>query len=111
MRLLHAAAKTDAGFDDPNPVSHAGLVPAMRLAERVGMEELAAQHVQVTAEVGADAGVKIGSLIAGMIVGADDIHGMEAASVNGSVADLEQIDERLGSERDRAYSRLERLAR
>ena len=58
MRLLHAATKTDASFDDPNPVSHAEPVPTMRLAERVGLEELAAQHVQVTAEVGANAGVK-----------------------------------------------------
>lgn len=77
MRLLHAAAKTHARFDDPNLVSHAGLVPAMRLAELVGLEELAAHHVRVDAEVGANAGVKIGSLIAGMVAGADDIDGME----------------------------------
>ncbi|HEY0803885.1 MAG TPA: IS1380 family transposase [Pseudonocardiaceae bacterium] len=77
MRLLHAAAKTHARFDDPNLVSHAGLVPAMRLAELVGLEELVAKHVRVDATVGANAGVKVGSLIAGMVAGADDIDGMD----------------------------------
>ena len=77
MRLLHAVGKTRATFDDPNLVSHAGLVPAMRLAELVGLEELVSQHVRVAAEVGANPGVKVGSLIAGMIAGADDIDGMD----------------------------------
>ena len=77
MRLLHAAAKTGAQFDDPNLVSHAGLVPAIRLAENIGLEELVAHHVRVNAEVGANPGVKIGSLIAGMVAGADDIDGMD----------------------------------
>ncbi|HYB39030.1 MAG TPA: hypothetical protein VEF72_27085 [Mycobacterium sp.] len=66
MQLLHAAGKTHARFDDPSLVSHAGLVPAMRLAELVGLEKLAAHHIRV----GANAGVKVGSLIAGMIAGA-----------------------------------------
>jgi hypothetical protein len=43
-----------ASFDDPNLVSHAGLVPAMRLAENVGLEELVAEHVRVAAKVGAN---------------------------------------------------------
>ena len=36
VRLLHTAAKTHATFDDPNLVSHAGLVPAVRLVQNVG---------------------------------------------------------------------------
>jgi Transposase DDE domain group 1 len=75
--LWHAAAKTHARFDDPSLVSHAGLVPAMRLAELVRLERLVVQRVRVSAEVGANAGVKVGSLIAGMIAGADDIDGMD----------------------------------
>jgi hypothetical protein len=58
-------------------MSRAGLVPAMRLAELVGLEEVPAQHARVLAEVGANAGVKVGSLIAGMVAGADDIDGMD----------------------------------
>ena len=37
MRLLHELAKIHATFDDPNLVSHAGLVPVMALAERAGL--------------------------------------------------------------------------
>lgn len=77
VQLSHAAAQTHATFDDPNLVSHAGLVPAMRLAGLVGLEELACHHVRVAAAAGANAGVKVGSLIAGMIAGADEIDGMD----------------------------------
>jgi hypothetical protein len=77
MRLLHTAAKTNATFDDPNLVSHAGLVPAVRLAENVGLEELVGEHVQVAAKVGANPGLKVGSLVAGMVAGADGIEGMD----------------------------------
>ena len=37
---MHTAAKTHATFDDPNLVSHAGLVPAVRLVQNVGLEGL-----------------------------------------------------------------------
>jgi hypothetical protein len=77
MRLLHTAAKTHATFDDPNLVSHAGLVPAVRLASNVRLEELVTEHVQVAPQVGAKPGVKVGSLVAGMIAGADSIDGMD----------------------------------
>ena len=77
MRLLHTAAKTLARFDDPNLVSHAGLIPAVRLAQNIGLEDLARRHVRVAAKVGANAGLKIGSLVAGMVAGADTIDGMD----------------------------------
>jgi hypothetical protein len=77
MRLLHTAAKTTATFDDPNLVSHAGLVPAIRLAQNVGLEELVTDYVRVAAKVGANPGVKVGSLVAGMVAGADTIEGMD----------------------------------
>jgi len=54
MRLLHTAAKTHARFDDPNLVSLAGLIPALRLAQDIGLEDLARQHVRVAAKVGAN---------------------------------------------------------
>jgi hypothetical protein len=75
--LLHTAAKTRATFDDPNLVSHAGLVPAVRLAENVGLEDLVAEHVHVAAKVGANADLKIGSLVAGMVAGVDTLDGMD----------------------------------
>ena len=42
MRLSHGLARTRAVFDDPNLVSHGGLLPVMALAERAGLPELLA---------------------------------------------------------------------
>jgi hypothetical protein len=36
VRLLHALTRTHASFDDPDLVSHAGLVPVMALPGRAG---------------------------------------------------------------------------
>ncbi len=39
MRFLLSLARTHASFDDPHPVSRAGLVPVMALALRAGLAE------------------------------------------------------------------------
>ncbi len=52
MRLLHSLAKTHAAFDDPNLVSHAGLVPVMALARRAGLGRLVAEHVRPGGDCG-----------------------------------------------------------
>jgi hypothetical protein len=75
--LLHAAAKTEAAFDDENLVSTAGLVPIMRLAQRCGLAGLVADHVQVDDPCGANAAFKIGSIVAGMAAGADSIDDLD----------------------------------
>ena len=59
MRLLHSLAKTHASFDDPNLVSHAGLVPVMALAERAGLGDLVAEHVRPGGECGVNAHLKV----------------------------------------------------
>ena len=46
MRLLHSLAKTHAMFDDPNLVSHAGLVPVMALTHRAGLPGVAAHRLR-----------------------------------------------------------------
>jgi hypothetical protein len=46
VRLSHALARRRASFDDPNLVSHAGLVPVMALAGRAGLHDLVAEHVR-----------------------------------------------------------------
>ena len=76
MRLLHSLAKTHASFDDPNLVSHAGLVPVMALAERAGLGELVAEHVRPGGECGVNAHLKVPCLVAGMAAGADSIDDM-----------------------------------
>ena len=77
MRLLHSLAKTHAMFDDPNLVSHAGLVPVMALAERAGLGELTARHVRPGGPCGVNPAVKIGCLVAGMAAGADSIDDLD----------------------------------
>ncbi len=77
MRLLHSLAKTHATFDDPNLVSHAGLVPVMALAGRAGLGELVAEHVRPGGECGVNAHLKVPALVAGMAAGADSIDDMD----------------------------------
>jgi hypothetical protein len=76
VRLLHSLAKTHASFDDPNLVSHAGLVPVMALAQRAGLPDLAAEHVRPGGECGVNAHLKVPCLVAGMAAGADSIDDM-----------------------------------
>jgi len=77
MRLLHSAKDTSVLFDDPNLVSCAGLVPVMRLAQDCDLAGLVAEHVAVTAPVGANADLKIPGVVAGMIAGADSIDDLD----------------------------------
>jgi hypothetical protein len=74
---LHSLAKTHASFDDPDLVSHAGLVPVMALAERAGLGELAAEHVRPGGDCGVNAHLKVPCLVAGMAAGADSIDDMD----------------------------------
>ena len=76
MRLLHSLARTHASFDDPNLVSHAGLVPVMALAHRAGLADLVAVHVRPDGECGVNAHLKVPCLVAGMAAGADSIDDM-----------------------------------
>ena len=77
VRLWHSLAKTHASFDDPNLVSHAGLVPVMALAERAGLGDLVAKHVRPGGECGVNAHLKVACLVAGMAAGADSIDDMD----------------------------------
>ena len=73
MQLSHTRQAVSVSFDDPNLVSAAGLVPAMRLAQSAGLQDLAGEHLTVPTDKGSDAGLKVASLVAGMVAGADSI--------------------------------------
>jgi hypothetical protein len=73
MRVCHGLS---ARFDDPNLVSCAGLGPVLALAERAGFHELVAEHVRIGKPGGINPDLKIGSLVAGMVAGADSIDDM-----------------------------------
>jgi hypothetical protein len=76
MRLSHTLARTSTVFDDPSLVSSAGLVPVLALADRAGLRELADEQLTVPTDKGANAGLKVASLVAGMVAGADSIDDM-----------------------------------
>ena len=76
MQVLHAPAALSAVFDDPNLVSCAGLAPVVALAARAGLAELTTSHVRVSGEQGANPGLKVATLVAGMVAGADSIEDM-----------------------------------
>lgn len=76
MQVSHVSRSTVASFDDPNLVSAAGLIPIVRLAEKAGLRSLADQWLSVPTDKGANAGLKVSSLVAGMVAGADSIDDM-----------------------------------
>lgn len=77
MRLLHSRRGVDAVFDDPNLVSCAGLVPVMRLAERVDLAGLVDRRVRPDLSTGANPGGKAMAVVAGMAAGADSIDDLD----------------------------------
>lgn len=76
MQLSHTRPVVSAVFDEPNLVSSAGLVPVMALARKARLRELGDEHLSVATDKGANAGLKISSLVAGMAAGADSIQDM-----------------------------------
>jgi hypothetical protein len=77
VRLFRAPVRTSARFDDENLVSCAGLVPVMRLAERCGLAGLVKDAVRISSRLGVNAPKKIGSIVAGMLAGADSIDDLD----------------------------------
>ena len=73
MRVCHGVT---AVFDDPNLVSCAGLAPVVQLAQRAGLHRLVGDHVLLDKPGGVNAHLKIASLVAGMVAGADSIEDM-----------------------------------
>ncbi|MEV0291913.1 IS1380 family transposase [Kribbella sp. NPDC050820] len=76
MQLSHRPRSMAAKFDDPNLVSSAGLVPGMALAASARLRELVDERLSVPTDKGANAGLKVASLVAGMVAGADSIDDM-----------------------------------
>lgn len=74
MRACHTFA---AEFDDDDLLSAAGLVPVMELAEAAGLSRLVEEHVRVPGTAGANTPVKVSTLVAGMVAGADSIEDMD----------------------------------
>jgi hypothetical protein len=76
MQLSHTRPVVSATFDEPNLMSAAGLVPLVALTRKAGLRELADERMSVPTDKGANAGLKLSSLVAGMAAGADSIDDM-----------------------------------
>ena len=83
MRLRHDAPVVRATFDDPNPVSCAGLVPVMRLAQQVGLHDAVTDRVRLPTDKGANPAGKVATIVAGMLAGADSIDDLDIARHGG----------------------------
>jgi hypothetical protein len=79
MQLSHNRPVVSACFDDPNLVASAGLAPVMKLAGDAGLRRLADERLTVPTDKGANAGLKLASLVGGMVAGADSIDGSYSA--------------------------------
>jgi hypothetical protein len=75
--LSHAPAQTHAVFDDEHVIGSAGLVPVMRLAERCELADLVTQYLRSADPLAVNAALKVGSIVAGMACGADNIDEMD----------------------------------
>jgi hypothetical protein len=94
MQSSHAATAVDVVFDDPNLIADAGLVPVVALAERVGLPGLVAEHVTISGagnSAGANPAVKVMSLVAGMVAGADSIADVDRLRYAGNEVVFDQI--------------------
>jgi hypothetical protein len=76
VQLSHRFSAVSAVFDEPTVVSAVGLVPVLALAERAGLRRLADELLSVPSDRGANAGLKVASLVEGMVAGADSIEDM-----------------------------------
>ena len=76
MQVSHKPSAVSVSFDEPNLVASAGLLPVMTLARDAGLHELAQDWLTVPTDKGANAGLKVASLVGGMVAGADSIDDM-----------------------------------
>jgi hypothetical protein len=73
MKLSHDPHHVTIAFDDTNLIGLPGLVPVMALAENAGLYQLCRQWIRVPGDRGANPHLKVASLVAAMVAGADSI--------------------------------------
>jgi len=73
MRASHELSRVEVSFDDPNLVSHAGLLQAASLWQRLGMPGVVRRGLRLPGSVGANSDAKVATVLLGMLAGADSI--------------------------------------
>ncbi len=73
MRASHELSRVEVSFDDPNLVSHGGLLQAASLWQRLGMPGVVRRGLRLPGSVGANSDAKVATVVLGMLAGADSI--------------------------------------
>ena len=73
MQASHELSRVSVSFDEPNLVSHAGLVPVAELAQRLRVGERIDEAVTLTGTAGANSGAKALTVIGSVLAGGDCI--------------------------------------
>ena len=77
MKASHAFSAVSQSFDEPNLVSHGGLLTAAVLTERIGLWPLIAGTLTVPGPTGVNSAAKTATVLAGMLSGADSIDDLD----------------------------------
>jgi hypothetical protein len=78
-------------FDEPNLVSHGGLLTAGVLAERIGLWSLVASTLTVPGPNGVNSAAKVASVVGGMLAGADSIDDLDVLRSGASPELFDQV--------------------
>jgi len=77
MRASHELSRVAVSFDDPNLVSHAGLLQAASLWQRLGMPGVVRRGLRLPGSVRANSDAKVATVVLGMLAGADSIDDLD----------------------------------
>ncbi len=86
MKASHAFSVVSQSFDEPNLVSHGGLLNAAVLTERIGLWALVAGALTVPGPTGVNSAAKTATVLAGMLSGADSIDDLDVLRAGGTPA-------------------------
>jgi len=73
-------------FDDPNLVSHAGLLAPVSLAQALGLVDLVDTHLTMSGPGSANRGLKTLSVVGAMLAGGDSIEDVDVLRAGGNEA-------------------------
>ena len=86
MRASQDLSRISTRFDDPNLVSHAGLLAAVSLAQALGLADLVDTHLTMSGPGSANRGLKTLSVVGAMLAGGDSIEDVDVLRAGGNEA-------------------------
>jgi len=89
VKASHAFSAVSQSFDEPNLVSHGGLLTAAVLTERIGLWPLVAGALTVPGPTGVNSAAKTATVLAGMLSGADSFDDLDVLRAGGTRSSLD----------------------